>query len=527
MANSAVCALITGMRILVLYNSVTDQKAPDALDVLSQVEAVSGALSDLGYEPVPLACDLDLEALRRDLVSLCPDLVFNLVESLNGQGRLIHLAPILLEAMGIPYTGSSAYVIYRTSNKTAAKDHMSQWGVATPSWIGPASLLRIQRTRVNPAERLPNQSWIIKSVWEHASFGLDENAVVCPDTLGDILNTLKQRSPALGGDCFAEHYIPGREFNVALIEEAGKPRVLPVAEIRFENYEGEKPAIVCYRAKWEPGSFECLNTVRSFEFPDSDGPLLEGVTSIARHCWDLFHLKGYARVDFRVDDCGNPWVLEVNANPCLSPDAGFAAAMEQAGISYVQAIDAIVRATPARPATATPAGTAPPPERDSQGFRYEVTDDDPAEVRLLASATGFFSPEEIEIAVELVGERLARGPASGYAFVFREDENGRLLGYACFGPVPCTRSSYDLYWIAVHPDFQKNGLGRVLMAEAERLIARAGGTQVYADTSDRPQYAPTRRFYERCGYVRVAGLPEFYGPEDGKVVFEKKLTPAA
>ncbi|MFZ5563316.1 MAG: GNAT family N-acetyltransferase [Thermodesulfobacteriota bacterium] len=125
--------------------------------------------------------------------------------------------------------------------------------------------------------------------------------------------------------------------------------------------------------------------------------------------------------------------------------------------------------------------------------------------------------------MELVSERLDKGPASGYDFVFCEDESGRLLGYACFGPVPCTRSSFDLYWIAVHPDLQKNGMGRALMAEAEQRIVRAGGTKVYVDTSGRPQYEATRRFYERCGYARVAELTDFYGPADGKVIFEKKL----
>jgi len=515
------------MRILILYNSVTDQSAPDALDVLSQVEAVSQALSALGHEVVPLACGLNLESLRRDLLSLAPNLVFNLVESLNGQGRLIHLAPILLEAMSLPHTGASAYVIYRTSNKAAAKEFMGQWGVATPSWLGPSSLLKVRHTRLNPADKLPNQSWIIKSVWEHASFGLDDDAVVCPDTVGDLLDAMHQRVPSLGGDCFAEHYIPGREFNVALLEEAGKPRVLPVAEIRFEDYGNEKPSIVCYRAKWVPQSFEYVHTVRSFDFSPADGPLLDGLIAIARHCWDLFHLKGYARVDFRMDDCGNPWVLEVNANPCLSLNAGFAAALEQAGIPYAQAIDAIVRAAPVQPEkTTSPSGELPAMTRPAgdtgHGFRYEVTADDPAQVRLLASATGFFYPDEIETAVELVAERLARGPASGYDFVFCEDGNGRLLGYTCFGPVPCTRSSYDLYWIAVHPEIQKNGLGRALMTEAERIITQSGGTKIYVDTSGRPQYKATRHFYEQCGYVRVVELSDFYGPADGKVIFEKK-----
>ena len=127
------------------------------------------------------------------------------------------------------------------------------------------------------------------------------------------------------------------------------------------------------------------------------------------------------------------------------------------------------------------------------------------------------------MAVELIEENLARGTSSGYAFVFFE-KHSRLIGYTCFGPIPCTQSGYDIYWIAVHPDFQGQNHGRELMAETERLIAQTGGRQIYVDTSGRPQYEPTRRFYERCGYEPAAALPDFYGPQDGKVIFQKTLT---
>jgi D-alanine-D-alanine ligase len=111
--------------------------------------------------------------------------------------------------------------------------------------------------------------------------------------------------------------------------------VLPVAEIRFEGFPTAKPTIVGYAAKWHPQSFEYRNTVRRFGI---EPELAARLIGIARDCWQLFGLAGYARVDFRVDAAGTPWVLEVNANPCLSPDAGFAAALAQAGIAYVDAI---------------------------------------------------------------------------------------------------------------------------------------------------------------------------------------------
>jgi ribosomal protein S18 acetylase RimI-like enzyme len=100
---------------------------------------------------------------------------------------------------------------------------------------------------------------------------------------------------------------------------------------------------------------------------------------------------------------------------------------------------------------------------------------------------------------------------------------GRLAGYACFGPVPATASSYDLYWIAVHPDFQGRGLGGRLLQEAERRIKASGGGRIYVDTSQRVQYASTRAFYESCGYLLETVLKDFYAVGDGKAIYCKSL----
>ena len=143
-------------------------------------------------------------------------------------------------------------------------------------------------------------------------------------------------------------------------------------------------------------------------------------------------------------------------------------------------------------------------------------------VRKLVSATGFFSDEEIKIAGELVEEALARGELAGYSFIFAESESV-LAGYCCFGAIPLTRESFDLYWIAVMPARQGSGLGRRLMAAAEQTISERCGTRVYADTSSRVQYLPTRRFYEKLGYRQAAFLDDFYAPGDGKVVYCKTL----
>ncbi len=155
-------------------------------------------------------------------------------------------------------------------------------------------------------------------------------------------------------------------------------------------------------------------------------------------------------------------------------------------------------------------------------FRDTATGADIETIRSLVESTGFFRPDEVDVAVELVEERLAKGERSGYHFVFAQD-GSRTVGYSCFGPIACTISSFDLYWIAVDRSAQRRGLGRRILAESEKRIAQMRGRRVYIETSSRPQYGSTRRFYESCGYRVAAELEHFYDQDDGKVIFVKML----
>jgi ribosomal protein S18 acetylase RimI-like enzyme len=157
-------------------------------------------------------------------------------------------------------------------------------------------------------------------------------------------------------------------------------------------------------------------------------------------------------------------------------------------------------------------------------FRTDVAAADDDHVRRIVRSTGFFSDVEVEIAVELVLDRLSRGDASDYHFLFASSGE-RVIAYACYGPIAGTRGSHDLYWIAVDREHQGRGIGVLVMTETERHIARAGGQRVFIDTSARPQYAPTRAFYERCGYRIVAELPDFYAVAEAKVIFARTLNP--
>jgi GNAT superfamily N-acetyltransferase len=155
-------------------------------------------------------------------------------------------------------------------------------------------------------------------------------------------------------------------------------------------------------------------------------------------------------------------------------------------------------------------------------WREEVEPADIAGVHHLVAATRFFTAEETAIAAELVEERLAKGPASGYEFCLAHARD-QLLGYACFGRTPGTDHSFDLYWIVVAPASQGSGIGRQILERIEPRITGAGGRLLWADTSDTVKYAPTRAFYLRAGFCEAARLADFYRPGDGKVIYRKRL----
>ena len=309
-------------RIVIVHDVHAERGPPDQSDTLREVGAIASALRAKGFEPAAVSVGLDLARLEQTLAEIEPYAVFNLVESLEGRGRLLALAPALVETLGWPLTGCSASALGTTSDKLLAKRQLRAASIATPALYEDGAA--------------DDGRWIVKSVWEHASLGIDDSSVVrSPEVEG----TIAARRDAHGGDWFAEAFVPGRELNVSLIAERGGPRALPVAEIRFDDFPPDKPRIVGYAAKWQADSYEYRSTPRAFGIEPA---LAQRVAAIALQCWSLFGLDGYARVDFRVDAQGNAWVLEVNANPCLSPDAGFAAALAEGGIDYHDAIVALV-----------------------------------------------------------------------------------------------------------------------------------------------------------------------------------------
>lgn len=331
------------MRIAIVHNSILPDAPPEDLDLLEQIDGIEAALWRLGHQPSRLECTLNLERVAQQLRAQKPDLIFNLVEALAGTDRLMVLATALYEALEIPFTGSSSEAILVSSNKLLAKHWLVQADLPTAPWaeLGPPARNGPGQRAVAP--RFPSR-FIVKTQFEHASLGLDDGAVARDDDIASLQRRVAERSGRLGKPCFAEEYIEGREFNVGVLAGDEGLHTLPPAEILFEGYADHKPRIVGYNAKWTAQSTEYIGTPRTFEFLPHEGALLAELQRLALLTCELFGARGYARVDFRVDHENRPSILELNCNPCLTPEAGFWAMLEQAGLSYDQAIDRIIKA---------------------------------------------------------------------------------------------------------------------------------------------------------------------------------------
>jgi D-alanine-D-alanine ligase len=553
---------LAGLDVAILHDPVPEDAPPDRQDTLIQARDVAQALARLGMAPRLVSFGPDLDAMRRELSAPLPRLAVNLVESLAGFEQLAFAAPALLTALGIPFTGCGAQALLAASGKSAAKRLLRRAGLSTPDWLSQAPQPG-DPTLAFP----PSTLFIIKPEHTHGSVGIGEGAVVSAQSPSHLARLLDERAQALGQPCLAEAFVAGREFSLAVLAGPAGPEALPPAEMGFFGPGAEHTRVLTYASKWEEGSAAYAETRRAF--PAGEPELLARLAEAALAAWRIFGLAGYARLDFRVgpaaglETSGAPQIIDVNANPCLAEDAGLAAAARQAGLDYDALMARIVQAAlgwPGQGKQGTSRNNAQCPGDDAPRWRTQVLPGDPEAVRRLVESTGFFNAEEIVIAGELVQEHLAKGDASGYFYVFAEEcaplqdgcapdnrasdaidggaigktvekmddkSNGAeqcgLAGYACFGPTPGTADSFDLYWIAVDPRTQGKGLGGAILARAEAEMAERGARGIYVETSSRGQYLPTRRFYEKHGYVACARLDGFYQTGDDKIIYNKRL----
>ena len=299
-------------------------------DVLVQVEAIEQALDSLEYPRVRIPFTRDIERFLKNFRKHNPVMVFNLCETVDEDSRFCGHPAAVLELMGGSFSGSPSLSIMLTTDKLTTKRLLKAGGVNTPGYIG-------YDPKAPPKKIALKYPVIVKPRLEDASIGIDQESIFEDEAR---LKTGAALMAERFGDVFIEEYIEGREFNVSVM---GHPHAetLPVAEIDFSGFPGRLHRIVGYRAKWEKTSPEYHLTPR--KFPDNlSTTLFRALSETASRCFELFMLRDYARVDIRVDNRENVYVLEVNANPCLSPDAGFAAAAGKAGIDYVQMVDTLV-----------------------------------------------------------------------------------------------------------------------------------------------------------------------------------------
>jgi len=350
------------MRVAVIYNEPVPGR-PDSEDVLDEVGLVVDALKVIGYDfkTFPIFNDTYFSSplgegvcfLLGQLKEYSPSVIFNLVESIGDKQRFHPVITSLFEIAGYPYTGSPFDAILTTTDKTLTKAVLTAYGIPTPLWEqyygrNTSHFSQISDARKKTAHILfkskdfqiaVSPPWIIKPAWEDASVGIDEGSVFSDKDLL-IPKLSKMYSRYNGQPILIEKYIEGREFNISLFEHSdGTVDVLPVAEMVFTRWPEEKPKIVSYKAKWDKCSFEHNNTVRAF---DPKNVPLDLMRDLALKCWGVFSLRGYARVDMRMDKKGRVFVIEVNANPCIAPDSGFIVAAKEAGYRIQDVIKEIL-----------------------------------------------------------------------------------------------------------------------------------------------------------------------------------------
>ena len=320
-------------RITVLFNTDYDAEAAatDVVSVETSARALAAALVESGFV-VDLIGVHGVEVLPiiDQVRAARPDLVFNLCESMAGDARNEPTFVGLLDLFGIPYTGADLVALALCLHKRRTKEILIARGVPTP----PYRFLADADALDDPSLDALDYPWFVKLAHEDASVGItQDNLVASP-------GALRQRARELMAEhrqgVLAERYVEGRELNVTLIGNPPELEVLPLHEIDFAAMPAERPHIVSYAAKWDEGHVDYAGT-KPVPLRAASRELVDSVENTARAAWVALGLRDYGRIDLRVDAHG-PWVIDVNPNPDISPDAGVVRAARIAGMSYAQLI---------------------------------------------------------------------------------------------------------------------------------------------------------------------------------------------
>jgi len=329
-----------GLRIAVLFNNdyeLIPGAGADAAAVRASAAAVRDALATAGHTAELVSVHgRDLGTVVARLTEHPPELVFNLCESLCGVAANEIAVPAVLDLFGLVYTGSDAVALGLALDKPRSKDLLIGRGVATPPYRVMTSVADVARVAAEPLD----YPWFLKLAGEDASVGITE-ANVLHDRAG-----LQARAAELlaefSAPLLAERYVAGREVNVTLIGHGDRLEVLPLHEIDFAAMPAGRPHIVSYAAKWDEHHPDYAGT-KPVPLRDRSPQLIEAIEQTARAAWRAVGLRDYGRVDLRIDGDGRPWVIDVNPNCDISPDAGVARAAAVAGLDYPALVDRIAR----------------------------------------------------------------------------------------------------------------------------------------------------------------------------------------
>lgn len=476
--------------------------------VLDEVKAVEAALSCMGYR-YRTASVRTLEDVAIALSGSDEQILFNLVEVLWTRPEDYNYVPLLARSFGKAFTGNDAIGMLLAHDKWWAKAILRANGLPCPNGV---ILQPGQRIEMIPFDG----PWIVKPSRSDASEGIDsQNVAWHPQALANAIELVhtSTNQPAI-----VEQYIDGREINVSILWYDGRPEVLPLAEIEFRDFPPQIPRIVGYRAKWIPDSLEYRNTVRVIP-ADLPSDLAWQIRQLVVQACRALGCTDYCRVDIRIDNAGRPFILEVNPNPDISPESGFAAALQAAGISYDRFIRILIENAQAR-STRDP---NIPTQRTIAASGYKIRPsgpDDRQQILDILAASRVFRPDEMAVAMEVIDA--AHGQDQGYQSYVAVDSQV-VLGWICFGKAPCTVGSFDIYWLVTAQPVRRMGIARALVGLAEQQIQQQGGRLVVIETSSRQVYAPARSFYQQCGYRVVATVPDFYGRGDDKLIYTKVL----
>ena len=305
--------------------------------VVEEMDDIKDALNSIGYKTTVFNVDSDVFRMIDYLRAEKPDIIFNLVESVENQSiHEMHIAG-LFELMKIPYTGAGPMALGLALNKPRVKELLLYHGIRTP-------LFKEFRPADKVAQCELSFPMIVKPSREDASVGIDDRSVVC--NLNELRRRVRYIIEEFGQPALVEEYVDGRELNVAILGSLD-PIVLPISEIDFSGLTPAMHKIVSYEAKWIPGTVAFQGT--KGVCPAVLHPRLENeIRTMAMRCFRLIGCRDYARVDFRLSADGTPYVLEINPNPDISEDAGFARSTRTFGLKYPEAIGKIVESALAR-----------------------------------------------------------------------------------------------------------------------------------------------------------------------------------